>query len=245
MKCSTLNTNGSNGTNGTNGTNGHGTYEDHVDRSNAEYAAGFEAFWADLTRKQRRQLKGHGIEGAVINFSSTAEIDHDAADTPAASYKPDLVAELDRLSDELIEKFGLPAAVALDLSLFIVSMIETKSISYKAWLFGKVCGEILNAKNTKLCVAGLAFASNLASLSGISSIRKYAKQIHVSPEAVSKVKRKWQETLDLPDSPHSKDAAARAKYSEVQKSDRHWRRQKFSARAFQQIRADELAEATT
>ncbi len=185
MKCSALNTNGNNGTNGVHDHNGS-SYEDHVERSNAEYVAEFETFWGRLTPLQRKECKARGIEGPIINFSCTAEMDHDAADTPAASYRQDLAAELDELSDQLIEKFGLPAGSAVNLASFVIHMIETKSISYKAWLFGKVCGEILNAKNTKLCVAGLAFASNLASLNGISSIRQYARIIHVSPEAVSK-----------------------------------------------------------
>jgi hypothetical protein len=204
-----------------------------------QYIAEFEAFWARLTPKQRKELKENGVDGPIIEFSSNAGLDHDAADTPAASYSQDLARELDKFSEQLIEKFGFRPRLAIPLASFIIHAIEEGSISYKAWLFGKVCGVMLNAKNAKLAAAGLAFASNLASLNGLKSMRVYAAQIKVSPSAVSKVKKKWQAELNLPDSPHSKDALACANYSKVQSGDRHWRRAKFTRARMAQMRADQ------
>ena len=237
-----------------NGSNGHhllnvkSSYQDHADRSNAQYVTEFDTWWQGLPVETRRLLGKKGIKGPVVNFSCGAELNHDAADTPAASYDHDEEASgwggmhhvdfaerVDKLSDQLMEKFGVTRDIAELLAVFMVQTIEQQSIAYKAWLFGKVCGEVLNAKNVKLTVAGLAFASNLAALNGIPSIRAFARLHHVSPEAVSKVKRRWQKDLQLPDSPHSKDEEARAKYSEVQKSDRHWRRQKFTAAGFKKL----------
>jgi hypothetical protein len=237
-----------------NGSNGNGhhsvksSYQDHVDRSNSQYVAEFDTWWEGLPPETRRLMGRRGIKGAVVNFSCSAERNRDAADTPAASYNHDeessgwgglhhvdFAERVDKLSDQLMEKFGFPLEIAELLAVFMVQTIEQQSIAYKAWLFGKVCGEVLNAKNVKLSVAGLAFASNLAALNGIPSIRAFAKQNHVSPEAVSKVKRKWQKDLLLPDSPHSKDAQARAAYSEVQSSDRHWRKQKFTAVGYKKL----------
>lgn len=242
--------------NGSNGNGKHSTYQDHVDRSNSQYIAEFDTWWNGLEPEVRRRLENNGINGGVkairasLTASCTAELDHDAADTPAASYdhteeasgwggvhSVDFAERVDRLSDHLIEKFRLNQQTAHALAMFVTQTIENESVSYKAWLFARVCGEILNAKNVKLTVAGLAFASNLAALNNIGSMRKFGRVIHVSHEAVSKVKRRWQKILELPDSPHSKDPEARAKYSAVQSSDRHWRRQKFNAATFRRLQA--------
>jgi hypothetical protein len=212
-------------------------YYDHVDREQVRYVAEFEAFWGRLTPKQRKVLHERGVSGPVIEFSSNAELDRDLAEKPVASYSEDLVEKLDKFSDQITEKFALPGAIAIPLACFLIHMIEQQSIAYKAWLFGKVCGVMLNAKNAKLAAAGLAFASNLASLNELGSMREYAKKNNLSPEAVSKVKRKWQAELQLPDSPHSKDAEARANYSAVQSTDRHWRKTKVTAAALRDHRA--------
>jgi hypothetical protein len=222
---------------------GSAEYYDHVEHSEVRYVAEFEAFWGRLTPKQRKILVANGVEGPVIEFSSVASLDHDAADTPAASYTEDLARRLDKFSDQMVEKFGLQTRTAIPLASFIIHTIEQESISYKAWLFGKVCGVMLNAKNAKLAAAGLAFASNLASLNGLGSMRQYGRKIGVSVEAVSKVKRKWQAELLLDSKAHSKTPEACANYA-IAAKEKHWRRQKFTAEKMRELRAA-LPQAVT
>jgi hypothetical protein len=214
-------------------------YFDHVEREESAYLDTFEKFYAGLTPAQRKQLADGGIHGALLNLSSTAELEQDAADTPAASYSRHPGLSLDRLSQQLAEKFGLEHSLAVLLASYMMRTIDEFSISYKAELFGVVCGEILNATNVKISVAGLAFASNLASLNSlqIKSQRAFAKTAMISPAAVSKSTKRWQSLLHLPHSPHMKNPESCENYSKVQKSDRHWRRQKATVKALREMRA--------
>lgn len=225
-----MNNKNGNGSHHSNGKHNQTTYQEHADKSNAQYTQEFDNWWAKLPQKTKRLLALNKVVGPCVTLSSTAELDHDAADTPAASYI--LHIELDLLADQFVEKFQLSKPLAAVLGTFVLQMIESESVKYKAWLFRRVVGEILNAKNVKLCAAGLAFAGNMA---GIPSMRGFAKKIHLSHEAVSKVKRRWQVLLELPDSVYSKDAEARGQYSAVQSSERHWRRAKFTAAGFKKL----------
>lgn len=213
-------------------------YEEHKERDERAYLATFDKWLSGMSPAKHQRLKDLGISGAVIEYSGTAERDQDAADTPAASYRSDPGDFLDKLSDRLVENFALPHALAVSLASYMAHTIEEFALSHKAELFGTVCGEILNARNTKICVAGLAFASNLASLRSLNlkSQRAYARVNLISPAAVSKSTKRWQALLDLPHSPHMKDPEACANYAKVQSTDAHWRKQKVTAEALREMR---------
>ena len=190
------------------------------------YVSDFDDWYKSLTPAQRRCLNARGIEGALVEGAGRAGRDEDAASLPAASFSEDLGARIDTLADEIAEKFGIAERTAVPLAGFLARAIEREALVYKAMLFQKVCGEFLNAKNPKLLAAGLAFAANLAALNGLKSQRDYARRIHVTPAALSKVTKKWQRELGLTTSAHMKNEAACQSYSKIQSGDRHWRKQK-------------------
>lgn len=193
------------------------------------YVVDFDEFFAKLSPRQRARYEKAGIIGAILDGAGDTDRDEDPSDKPAASYSVDVAKLLDTLSEKIAEKFSLPSAVAVPLAGFMARTIELESLRYKGILFDTVCGEFLLAKNTKLLAAGLSFAANLGALNGIKSQRKFAKSIHVTPAALSKVTKAWQIKLGLPPSPHQKSQASCLKYKACQTGEKHWRKATFKA----------------
>lgn len=218
------------------------TYEDYRTRADAEYADEFREWVAHMTPAQLAKLRACGIalardkQGRLNGAqreggSSGVGLEHDAAELPAASYRVDIGTQVDTLADEIGSMFELPQQTSLPLAAFMVRAIETRSIKFRAALLMKLCGAFIDGRNPKLLAAGLAFAANLAALNGLKTQRQHAKKIGVTPAALSKVTKFWQEELELAVSPHMKSAAACGAYSRVQKGDAHWRKQKVGMKA--------------
>jgi hypothetical protein len=92
----------------------------------------------------------------------------------------------------------------------------------------RVVGMIIAHENVKIATAALAFALNMDGLNGLGSIREYAARIGVSPEAISKAKRKWESELQLPPNAFAKTPTAKAALSLAQ-STKHWKKALWKA----------------
>lgn len=94
----------------------------------------------------------------------------------------------------------------------------------------RIVGTIIAHENVKIATAALAFALNMDGLNGLGSIREYAARIGVSPEAISKAKRKWESELQLPPNAFAKTARAKAALSLAQRT-KHWKKARWTAPA--------------
>jgi hypothetical protein len=147
----------------------------------------------------------------------------DIADTHLARTDLDFAASIDTPADELADQFGISKAQAKSLLHWHEAEINAAIRKAEAHYLQQIVGGLLSAKNAKLSAAGLAFAGGLAALNGLRCQRDYAKQIHVSASAISKVVKAWQRTLGLRPSAHQKSESACDTYSSVGKS-KHWRK---------------------
>lgn len=203
------------------------TYEDHRARSESDYAETFSRWFQELTPGQLAILHRNGIEGAEIDGrASGTAVEQDAAEISASRVLVDVPRQVDTLSDEFQEKFELGQEVSLPLAAWAIYEIERRAMQYKSRLLSKLVGGLIDAENPKLMVAGLAFAASLDALNGLGTQREYARKIHVTPAALSKVVKLWQIALEMNTSAHQKSAASCVTYARVQSSDQHWRRQK-------------------
>jgi hypothetical protein len=92
----------------------------------------------------------------------------------------------------------------------------------------RIVGTIIAHENVKIATAALAFALNMDGLNGLGSIREYAASIGVSPEAISKAKRKWESELQLPPNAFAKTDKAKAALSLAQRT-KHWKKAHWKA----------------
>jgi hypothetical protein len=154
----------------------------------------------------------------------------DIADTPLARTEIDFAAVIDTPIEELAEQFGITINQARRLLLWHRAEVGMAIQQAQAHYLQIIVGGLLSAKNPKLSAAGLAFAGDLAALNGLHCQRDYAKQLHVSPSAISKVVKAWQRALGLRPSTHQKSEAACKTYSASGKAN-HWRNRTVSASA--------------
>lgn len=155
--------------------------------------------------------------------------DQDAADSPRSS-EGFSFEKLDKgqLAGVLMETFpGLPPGTAKKIASWHTERVSDAVRKRSAVDISRALGPLISAANPKMAIAGLAFALNLASLNGLGSIRQWAKENGVSPEALSKKKRQWEEELDLEPGPHGKTPKARKALSQAQKT-KHYTKKKFS-----------------
>lgn len=214
------------------------SYEDHRARSENDYAETFALWFEGLTPAELAFLRRNSIEGAELEGrASGTAVEQDAAGISASRVMIDLPRQVDTLADEFREKFEMDQEAALPLAAWSIHEIERRALQYKSRLLSKLVGGLIDAENPKLMVAGLAFAAGLDALNGLGTQREYARKIHVTPAALSKVVKLWQLALEMTTSAHQKSAASCKTYSEVQSGGAHWRRQKATMASTRQLSA--------
>lgn len=199
--------------------------------ANAEW----QVWWKQLSPAERNKLIAQGITGPASDTHKVSghspHEEGDAAEHPRAAESFDFTKLDDQqasLTDELVSRFDLPPSLAAEVARWHAEGLKQAATAANANYIARIAGPLITEANPKVSIAGLAFACNMGALNGLGSLREFAKEIGVSPEAVSKKKRFWEKELHLPRGPHSKSAAACAALSAAQQT-KHWRKKKASA----------------
>lgn len=184
--------------------------DDYVRRTDAEhrkYQTEYAKWLATLSPEERKQVESLGLNKPVENPHSVSghapSQDRDAAESSHASVTFD------------------PGVIDVE------PPTSEMPITPEAMLIvTRIVGTIISHENVRIATAALAFALNMNELNGLGSLREYAKKIGVSPEAVSKMKRKWERDLKLPPNAFSKTPTAKAALSLAQQT-KHWKKAKW------------------
>ena len=207
-------------------------YTEHARKQQAAASKEYATWLTTLSLKDRQHLQRNDL---IIPPTDEHEVGgqspyslSDIADTPLARTDTDYALAIDRPHEILADEFDLTTEQSQNLIAWHNSEIKAAVDREKANYLQLIVGGLLSSKNPKLNAAGLAFAANLGALNGLPCQREYARQNHVSRQAVSKVVKAWQESLELHPSAHQKSEAACQTYSEVGKSN-HWRDRSFKA----------------
>lgn len=204
--------------------------EDARRRLHREAGEEWQNWYATLSPAHQRQLrKGRMTQKqAKDSLKVSGHSPHergDAAELPQASVQFDFT-ELDHLQDHLQEIFDLTADQARRIAKWHSRALHEASEKTKARNLAQLAGPLISATNPKVTIAGLAYATNMAALNGLGSMREFSRNTGISPEAVSKKKREWERTLGLGPGVHGKSLKARRALSEAQTAN-HWRHQKY------------------
>ena len=149
---------------------------------------------------------------------------NDAADW-GVQEAPDHAALMDTTADYLQERWKLNRPIAEDLGAWIDAREELASESARSGALARVVGVLIHrGDNLKVSVYGLAFAVGMNRLLKWPTMTLAAEGLGVTRAAVSKKAIQWEDLLGLKRSDHMKSEKAREKYSEAQKSNKHWRR---------------------
>lgn len=127
----------------------------------------------------------------------------------------DMAAEIDSLNEILYEKYSVKSDrekwMVDQFVIFLSEKIELETEKAHARVIKQVVALLINAKNAKLQSYGLAFASGLEHLAGLT-MTDAAKRLHVTKAAVSKVTVKACEFLGLNRSRYMKTEKAAEAY---------------------------------
>lgn len=208
------------------------SYEVHARNLHQRATDEWQRWWSSLPPGEKARARSLGLDrpsdddtevGGHSPYSAS-----DIADTPLARTEVDFASQIDTPDEEIAERFGISVKQARLLLAWHQTAVETAIRQAQAQYLQVIVGGLLSAKNPKLSAAGLAFAGDLAALNGLHCQREYAKQLHVSPSAISKVVKAWQRALGLRPSAHQKSEAACRTYSTSGKAN-HWRKRTVSA----------------
>ena len=198
-----------------------------MDLLEQEAAMAQQKWMREMDTDTRKALRRMGIQGAAtrshkVSGHSPYEQD-DAANHPSA--RTEAPADDVTIEDRLVELYGLRQSQARGVASFIEQEKKQAEERAAAAMLPKLVGSILREQNVKISMLGLAYAVGLDALNGLGSMRDQAEANGVSPEAISKKKRQWQEELNLPVNAHGKKKEAREALSKAQKT-KHWRNKK-------------------
>lgn len=188
-----------------------------TDDRNKGYQRAYKDWLASLSHEERKNVEKLGLNTPVENpyrvSGHSPDQDRDAAESTQSrtTFDPGTVDE------------PAPLAASGVMSPEIMQIIT------------RIVGTIIAHENVKIATAALAFALNMDGLNGLGSIREYAAKIGVSPEAISKAKRKWESELQLPPNAFAKTAKAKAALSIAQRT-KHWKKAKWTAPAKPAVR---------
>jgi hypothetical protein len=185
------------------------TYMDHARRLDSAAAAEYKKWLEGMTPAERAKLIELGIDAPAPESSHASG--HSPSETQDAAESPLAVIGFDY--DALDRDPSDPAPRASGLDPLVIQ---------------RVIGLLLIEQNVRISVAGLCFALNLDALNGLGSIREYAAQIDVSPEAISKKKRQWEAELGISSTTFGKTTKAKAALSQAQRL-KHWRNKTWTS----------------
>lgn len=207
-------------------------YDEHARNLHSRATAAHVEWLASMSPGERQRVKALHLDAPPDDDNEVGGHSpyslNDIADTPLARIDPDFALEIDQPHEILAEEFGLTSDQARQLLTWHAREVTAAVDREKANYLQLIVGGLLSSKNPKLNAAGLAFAAGLAALNGLPCQREYARQNHVSAQAVSKVVTGWQRALNLRPSAHQKSAQACETYSHVGKT-RHWRARPITA----------------
>jgi hypothetical protein len=141
-------------------------------------------------------------------------------------------SEIDTLEDELREMFSnlSPNEMIHQFALYHQNVLQSEAkfeqsrvLAETLRLIRKIFGIILIRSNPILQTYGIAFATGLDLLNGMTMTEAATRcSPKVSRAAVSKVTKEWQRVLNFPSSRYMKSEKACEAYSKTQKEN-HWR----------------------
>lgn len=210
------------------------SYDTHARSLHARAKKAHADWFASLSPDEKKRAKSMGVDSppddnTEVGGHSPFSVS-DVADTPLARIDFDVSQAIDQPVEILAEQFNIPLQTAKEILDWHRSEMNDAIRSAEASHLQIIVGGLLSARNPKLSAAGLAFAGNLAALNGLPSQRDFARENHISPEAISKMVRMWSSALGLNPSVHQKSANACRIYSRIGKT-AHWRSKKVSASA--------------
>lgn len=153
----------------------------------------------------------------------------------------DLAEELDTATDKAMERFDPQTErerkMVLQFVAFHQEVLErefkfeqSRVLIETLRLIRKIFGIMVVRQNPLLQTYGIAFATGLDFLNGIS-MTEAAKKCSVTRAAVSKSAKEWQRVLNFPPSRHMKSEEACKSYSKTQ-TENHWRHRSSMASIF-------------
>jgi hypothetical protein len=192
-------------------------YAQGATERDAGYRTAYATWVAGLSPEDRKTLERRKLLapdlGTSLGGAAAADRSRDAAEAPEASVTVDMALLFDTVPDFLREKMGLTLGQAVLVSEWHGSIVKVHGVAYQAWLVGKLVAGLLNAENVRLAAGGLAFATNLDGLNGMSTMTAWARKTNLSRAAVSKTTKWWQRELKMVRSVHMKSARACTNYS--------------------------------
>jgi hypothetical protein len=130
----------------------------------AEYQREYKAWIKSLPADERRKLEAQGLATPCLQRHGNGAPDHDMADSPAASYTPDIAAMIDGEPDEPSPDIVMKAATGILRSLV---------------------ADLLAEGNSRLTLECLAVALGLSAYNG-DSMTDIARRHGVTRAAISK-----------------------------------------------------------
>lgn len=168
------------------------SYENYAQRQNvrdAEYSRAYEAWVASLPAEEKAKLAEVGLAHADVPKDAHGQRQN-ASDLSAASYAPDIAAQID------------PTPSAAD------------NAELRADTLASFCARIRSAPNPLLVFDAICFATGVLSLDGLSQTA-LAKRHGVSRAAFSKIATQWCKTFGLTPSRGMKSEKARVVYAQL------------------------------
>jgi len=133
-------------------------------KRDAQYERDYEAWVKSMTLAERREAEKLGLLKPCLQRHGNGAAEHDMADSPAASYTPDIAALVDHETEESRQPDGMKDA--------------TRILRY-------LVADLLAEGNTRLTIECLAVALGLSGYNG-ESMTDIAKRYGVTRAAVSK-----------------------------------------------------------
>ena len=133
-------------------------------KRDAEYERDYRKWVSTMSPTERRNLQKLGLDSPCLQRHGNGAPGHDMADTPAASYTPDIAALVDGEPDEPAKDAGMASA--------------TRILRY-------LVADVLSEGNARLTMECLSVALGLSAYDG-ESMTEIAKRYGVTRAAVSK-----------------------------------------------------------
>lgn len=167
-------------------------------RLDSQYSREYAAWLASLSPEEMREVRRMGLDAPMLARHGTGAPERDIADSPAASYTPDIPAQADRRASR--PTHSDPSADAM---------------SQATRILRHFVADVICDANARLTVECLAVAIGLSAYDG-ESMSSIARRHDITRAAVSKRCVDITKRLGLPPSRAMRTVKARAIYSQSQ-----------------------------
>ena len=212
---------------------------DHRERQSARDAE-YLAEWQKMPAALREKLAAAGVHGPDTGNKRAEDVGREDDIAAIASNRrdmsdwPDMAAVADKLSDMLMEQFGVRRDQAIGIAALIEQRVRDATMETQSLQLARIVGFFLaGSDNLQARAHGLAQAARMAASNGLGSLRQSAKSCGVSHEWMRRVAWRWCELLGLPPLEGAKSAAACEAYREDKKNN-HWRKRTCKAHKTEQ-----------